>query len=175
MLKTKQNKGNKRDIHKPVPEERPKDAAGEEKSANPPIRSALRQPQNINFKQTSSGWHSTIVSIPSVTVVQEGGEESGGRSVENTKHLFNVSTFFIHKGLLQKHLVHLVPIHQLSSPCCPWNHRLVSAAGHCHWSLDLQFLKVANILSLTSYSCVYRYAICPDIRHFNKAHVILEG
>lgn len=115
----KQNKGNKRDIHKPVPEERPKDAAGEEKSANPPIRSALRKPQNINFKQTSSGCHSTIVSIPSVSVVEEGREGRGGRSVENTKHLFNVSTFFIHKGLLQKHLVHLVPIHQLSSPCCP--------------------------------------------------------
>lgn len=83
MLKTKQNKGNKRDIHKPVPEERPKDAAGEEKSANPPIRPALRKPQNIHLKQTSSGCHSTIVSIPSVSVVKEGGEGSGGRSVEH--------------------------------------------------------------------------------------------
>lgn len=174
-LKTKQNKGNKRDVHKPVPEERPKDAAGEEKSANPLIRSALKKPQNIHFKQTSSGCHSTIVSIPSVSVEQEGGEGSGGRLAENPKHLVNVSPFLVHKGLLQRHLVHLVAIHQLSSPCCPWNHGLVSAAAHCHLSLDLQFLKVSNILSLTSYSCVYRSAICPDKQHLNKTYVTLEG
>lgn len=75
--KKKKNKGKEkknRDIHEPVPEERPTDAAGEEKSANPPIRSVVRKPQNINFKQTGSGCHSTIVSILSVSVVQEGGE-----------------------------------------------------------------------------------------------------
>lgn len=58
--------------NQPVPEERPAEAeaAGEEKSANPAIRSALRhRHEHINFEQASSRCHSTIVSIPSVSEV----------------------------------------------------------------------------------------------------------
>lgn len=47
--KTKKNKGNKKNIHKPVVEERPTDAAGEEKSANPPIRSVLKKDTKHQF------------------------------------------------------------------------------------------------------------------------------
>lgn len=94
LKKENQNKGKRKGIHKPVPEERPTDAAGEEKSANPPIRSVLRKRQNINSKQTSPGCRSTIVSVPSVSVVQEVGR--GGRWRElGGEHLTSVQCFHL--------------------------------------------------------------------------------
>lgn len=88
--------------------------------------------------------------------------------MEKTKHLFSAPALFIHQGLLQKHLVHLVPIHQLPPPAVPKSEASMSSWALSLQSLGPQFPLLYNVPSLTGYSWIYWCLTCL-LRIYNMA------